>query len=151
MWWEYVLLFIAVAIARAGVPFVGATALAAAGAAASQGKLNLLVVVVVGTAAGEVGGLIGYAVGHRWGHQLLERFGKHGGRRQRMVERGEVRYAKLGPSAVFFTPAIVAGTIKMNYRQFVLWNLLESFGFSVSVAAGAYGLGELLSGHRSPW
>ncbi len=42
----YVLLFVAVAICWAGIPFVGAAALGAAGAAASQGRLDITVVAV---------------------------------------------------------------------------------------------------------
>ena len=118
-WWQYVALFVAVAASWAGVPFIGATALGAAGVAASQGKLNLAFVVGVSTLAGEVGGLIGYAIGNRWGRQLLERPGKHQAGRQRMVERGERAYARWGRLAVFFTPAIVSGTAKMQHGQFV--------------------------------
>ena len=133
-----------------GRPFIGATALGAAGVAASQGKLNLALVVGVSTLAGEVGGLIGYTIGNRWGRQLLERPGRHQAGRQKMVERGERAYARWGRLAVFFTPAIVSGTAKMQHGQFVLWNLLASLGFSVSVAASAYGLGRILTGHSSP-
>jgi len=149
-WWQYVALFVAVAASWAGVPFIGATALGAAGVAASQGKLNLALVVGVSTLAGEVGGLIGYAIGNRWGRQLLERPGKHQAGRQRMVEHGERAYATWGRLAVFFTPAIVSGTAKMQHGQFVLWNLLASLGFSVSVAASAYGMGRIFTGHYSP-
>jgi len=149
-WWQYVALFVAVAASWAGVPFIGATALGAAGVAASQGKLNLALVVGVSTLAGEVGGLIGYAIGNRWGRQLLERPGQHQAGRQRMVEHGERAYATWGRLAVFFTPAIVSGTAKMQHGQFVLWNLLASLGFSVSVAASAYGMGRLFTGHYSP-
>jgi membrane-associated protein len=149
-WWQYVGLFVAVAASWAGVPFIGATALGAAGVAASQGKLNLALVVAVSTLAGEVGGLIGYAIGNRWGRQLLERPGKHQAGRQKMVERGERAYARWGRLAVFFTPAIVSGTAKMQHGQFILWNLLASFGFSVSVAASAYGLGRIFTGHYAP-
>ena len=59
------------------MPAIGTTAVAAAGVAASQGKMNLDAVIVVSTVAGEVGGLIGYAIGTRWGRQLFERPGKH--------------------------------------------------------------------------
>jgi membrane protein DedA with SNARE-associated domain len=148
--WQYVLLFLAVAASWAGVPVIGATALGAAGVAASQGDLNLTLVILVSTAAGEVGGLIGYAVGNRWGRTLLERPGKHRQGRERMVERGEQAYARWGRVAVFFTPAIVSGTAKMQHGQFVVWNLLASLGFSISVAASSYGLGRLFSGHDSP-
>lgn len=144
------MLFLAVAASWAGVPIVGTAALGAAGIAASQGKLNLALVVAVATVAGEVGGLIGYAVGNRWGRKLLvERPGKHQVGRQQMVERGERAYARWGRLAVFFTPAIVSGTAKMQHGEFALWNLIASFAFSVSVAASSYGIGRIVTGHYS--
>jgi membrane protein DedA with SNARE-associated domain len=146
-WWLYVLLFLAVATSWAGVPVIGATALGAAGVAASQGHLNLALVVLFATAGGEVGGLVGYAVGNRWGRELLERPGKHQAGRQRIVERGERAYASYGRLAVFFTPAIVSGTAKMEHGQFVVWNLVASLAFAISVAASSYGIGRLVSGH----
>ncbi|MGA8724274.1 MAG: hypothetical protein WB565_04490 [Acidimicrobiales bacterium] len=148
-WWQYLLLFVAVAASWAGVPFIGATALGAAGAAASQGRLDLAAVVIVATLAGEAGGLLGYSIGNRWGRQFLERPGKHQAGRQKMVERGEVAYARWGWLAVFFTPAIVSGTAKMRYGQFVLWNLLAAFGFAISVGTSAYGIGRVVTGHDS--
>jgi len=148
-WWLYLLLFVAVVASWAGVPAIGTTAVGAAGVAASQGKLDLTVVVVLSTVAGEVGGLIGYAIGNRWGRQLLERPGKHREGRERTLEKGEQAYARWGRLAVFFTPAIVSGTAKMRYGQFVLWNLFASFAFSLSVAASAYGLGRIATGHTT--
>jgi membrane protein DedA with SNARE-associated domain len=148
-WWQYLLLFLAVAASWAGVPFVGATALGAAAVAASQGHLNLALVVGVATLAGEVGGLIGYAVGDRWGQLLLDRPGKHQEGRRKMVERGQRAYEKWGRLAVFFTPAVVSGTAKMRHGQFVLWNLIASFAFAVSVAASAFGIGRVVTGHTS--
>ncbi len=148
-WWQYLLLFLAVAASWAGVPFIGATALGAAAVAASQGRLNLALVIGVATMAGEVGGLIGYAVGDRWGQLLLERPGKHQEGRRRMVEKGERAYARWGRLAVFFTPAVVSGTAKMHHGQFVLWNLIASFAFAVSVAASAFGIGRVVTGHTS--
>jgi membrane protein DedA with SNARE-associated domain len=148
-WWQYLLLFLAVAASWAGVPFIGATALGAAAVAASQGRLNLAVVVGVATVAGEVGGLIGYAVGDRWGQLILERPGKHQEGRRKIVEKGERAYAQWGRLAVFFTPAVVSGTAKMHHGQFVLWNLIASFAFAVSVAASAFGIGRVVTGHTS--
>ena len=148
-WWQYLLLFLAVAASWAGVPFVGATALGAAAVAASQGRLNLAVVVAVATVAGEIGGLIGYAVGDRWGQLLLERPGKHQEGRRRMVEKGERAYEKWGRLAVFFTPAVVSGTAKMHHGEFVLWNLIAAFAFAVSVAASAFGIGRVVTGNTS--
>jgi membrane protein DedA with SNARE-associated domain len=148
-WWQYLLLFLAVAASWAGVPFIGATALGAAAVAASQGRLNLALVLAVATLAGEVGGLIGYAVGDRWGQLLLDRPGKHQEGRKKMVEKGERAYAKWGRLAVFFTPAVVSGTAKMEHGEFILWNLIASFAFAVSVAASAFGIGRVVTGNTS--
>src|SRR5262249_27109773 len=145
-WWHYVVLFAAVAASWAGVPFIGATVAGAAGVAASQGELDLAAVIIVATAAGEVGGLIGYDIGFRWGRDLLDRPGKHQARRQNLMAEGERAYAKWGGLAVFLTPAIVSGTAKMRHARFAFWNLIASLGFAVSVTASAYGIGKLATG-----
>jgi len=148
-WWQYLLLFLAVAASWAGVPAIGTAALGAAAVAASQEKLDLAAVIVVAAIAGEAGGLGGYAIGRRWGRRLLERPGRHHARREKIVERGEKLYARWGWLAVFFTPAIVSGTAKMRPYQFALWNLLDALVWTVSVAASAYGVARLATGHHT--
>jgi membrane protein DedA with SNARE-associated domain len=148
-WWHYLVLFLAVAASWAGVPFIGTTVAGAAGVAASQGNLDLTAVVVVATAAGELGGLIGYDIGFRGGRELLGRPGRHQARRQSLMAEGERAYAKWGGLAVFFTPAIVSGTTKMRHRRFAFWNLLASLGFALSVTASAYGIGKLATGNHT--
>ena len=149
VWWEYAILFVAVTASWAGVPMIGSVVLAASGAAASQGNLNLALVVVLSVIAGETGGLAGYAIGHRWGTQLLARPGKRQAGRQRLMNKGERAYAKWGRMAVFFTPAIISGTAKMKLSQFALWNFFASILFTLSVTATAYGLGRVTTGHHS--
>jgi membrane protein DedA with SNARE-associated domain len=148
-WWQYLLLFLAVAASWAGVPVIGAAALGAAAVAASQGGLDLAAVIAVAAIAGEAGGLGGYAIGRRWGRRLLERPGRHHARREKMLARGEKLYGRWGWLAVFFTPAIVSGTAKMRPYQFAFWNLLDSLGWAVAVAASAYGVGRLATGHHT--
>lgn len=149
-WWQYLLLlFLAVAASWAGVPGIGTAALGAAAVAASQEKLDLAAVIAVAAVAGEAGGLGGYAIGRRWGRRLLERPGRHQARREKMVQRGERLYARWGRLAVFVTPAIVSGTAKMRPYQFAVWNLLDSLCWTVSVAASAYGVARLTTGHHT--
>ena len=148
-WWHYLVLFLAVAASWAGVPFIGAAVAGGAGIAASQGTLDLVAVIAVATAAGEVGGLIGYDIGFRWGRELLARPGKHQARRQQLLAQGERAYAKWGGLAVFFTPAIVSGTAKMRHVRFAFWNLLASLGFAISVTASAYGVSRIVTGHHN--
>jgi membrane protein DedA with SNARE-associated domain len=38
----------------------------------------------------------------------------------------------------------------MQHGQFILWNLVASLAFSVSVAASSYGFGRIFTGHHSP-
>ena len=148
-WWQYLLLFLAVAASWAGVPVIGTAALGAAGVAASQGKLDLAAVIVVSVIAGEAGGLAGYGIGRRWGRRLLDRPGRHQAGRQKMMQRGESLYARWGWLAVFFTPAIVSGTAKMPPLRFAVFNLVDSLAWTVSVAASVYGLSRLVTGHHN--
>lgn len=147
-WWLYLLLFLAVGASWAGMPVIGTACLVAAAVAASQDRLNLAAVIVVAVVAGEAGRLGGYAIGRRWGQQLLSHPGRHQARREKLLERGERVYARWGWLAVFFTPAIVSGTAKMPPYRFAFWNLLDSLGWTVSVAASAYGVGRLVTGHH---
>lgn len=148
-WWEYLALLLAVTASWAGVPAIGSAAVGAAAVGASQGNLNLIVVLVVAVVGGELGGLIGFKIGTRWGTQLLERPGKRQAGRKKLMEKGELAYAKWGRLAVFFTPAIISGTARMKFSQFALWNFLASLAFSLSVAASAFGLGRVATGHHS--
>jgi hypothetical protein len=45
--------------------------------------------------------------------------------------------------------SIVSGTAKMPPYRFALWNLLDAFGWTVSVAASAYGVVRLATGHHT--
>ena len=65
------------------------------------------------------------------------------------MERGESLYARWGWLAVLFTPAIVSGTAKLRPYQFAFWNPLDSLAWTVSVAASAYGVGRLATGHHT--
>src|SRR5271163_571362 len=147
--WEYALLFLAVMASWAGVPAIGSAAVGVAAVGASQGNLDLAAVIVVSVVAGEIGGLIGYYIGDRWGTEILARPGKRQAGRQRLMDKGERAYAKWGRLAVFFTPAVISGTARMKHAQFVLWNFLASVLFTLSVAATAYGIGRVATGHHT--
>jgi membrane-associated protein len=144
--WAYLAVFVLVMIGWAGVPAIGGAVIAGAAALASQGKLNIVVVLAVSVAATGVGGLIGYAIGLRWGRAIMTHPGPWLRRRQQAVATGEVLYAKWGRLAVFFTPCLVSGIARMKLAQFAVWNLLAGAVYVLSVGPAAYGAGKISAG-----
>jgi membrane protein DedA with SNARE-associated domain len=140
--WAYLAVFALMALSFAGIPAVGATVVAWAAVLASQGKLNIFVVLIVAALGAEAGGLAGYGIGHRWGRKLLDHPDRWQERRQKIMASAETIYAKWGRLAVFFTSTIVSGTLRMKYSQFVVWNFIVGAVYVLSVGPAAYGAGK---------
>ena len=141
--WAYLAVFALMVLAFAGIPAIGAAVVAWASVLASQGKLDIVVVLAVALAGAEVGGLAGYAIGARWGRQLLERPGRWQGRRRRIEADGERIFAKWGWLAVFLVSTIVCGMLKMKYIRFVVWNFIDALVYVLAVGPAAYGAGKV--------
>ncbi len=140
--WAYLAVFALMALSFAGIPAVGATVVAAAAVLASQGKLNIFVVLIVAVLGAEAGGLAGYGIGHRWGRKLVDHPDRWQERRQKAIARAEAIYAKWGRLAVFFTSTMVSGMLRMKYSQFVVWNFIVGAAYVLSVGPAAYGAGK---------
>ena len=146
--WAYLVVLVATAAGYMGVPFVGTAALGAAAAFASQGKLNIAAVFIIAVIGDEIGGLLGYKLGDRWGRRIFEHPGPAMEWRKKTLAKGETIYDKWGRAAVFFTPALVSGTLRMDFRQFAFWNFLAGTVFVLAVGPTAYGAGRVSSGHH---
>ena len=147
--WPYLAVFALVAIGWAGIPAIGGAVIAGAAVLASQGQLNFGGVLVASVLGTEAGGLAGYAIGIRWGRAIMNHPGPWLSQRQRALSGGEALYAKWGRLAVFFTPVLVSGIVRMRYSQFVLWNFLAGAVYVFSVGPAAYGAGKVSSGQSS--
>jgi membrane protein DedA with SNARE-associated domain len=145
----YLAVFALVAIGWAGIPAIGGAVIAGAAVLASQGQLNFGGVLVASVLGTEAGGLAGYAIGIRWGRAIMDHPGPWLGRRQRALSGGEALYAKWGRLAVFFTPVLVSGLVRMKYSQFVLSHFLAGAVYVLSVGPAAYGAGKVSSGQSS--
>lgn len=146
--WAYLGVFALMALSFAGIPAIGAAVVGWAAVLASQGKLNIFVVLIVAMLGAEAGGLAGYSIGDRWGRKLLARPGRSQERRQKAVERAERIYAKWGRLAVFFTSTMVSGILRMKYRQFVVWNFVVGAVYVLSIGPAAYGAGKVSAGEQ---
>jgi membrane protein DedA with SNARE-associated domain len=141
--WVYLAVFALMALSFAGIPAVGTAVVGWAAVVASQGKLNIVVVLVVAALGAEAGGLAGYSIGARWGRRLLDRPGRGRERRQKAVARAERIYAKWGRLAVFFTSTMISGVLRMEYSQFVVWNFVVGVVYVLPVGLAAYGAGKV--------
>jgi membrane-associated protein len=146
----YVALALLILAEAGGLPVPGETALITAGVLASQGKLQIELVIVLAAAAAIVGDNIGYLIGRRGGRWLLERPGAFFHSRQRVLAIGEPFFERHGPKAVFFGRWIfglrvwaswLAGITRMPWRSFLVWNALGGVSWAVSVGLLAYLLG----------
>jgi len=146
--WAYLAVFAFMALSFAGIPAIGAPVVGLAAVVASQGKLNIAVVLIVAALGAEAGGLAGYSIGDRWGRKLLDRPGGRKERLQKALARAEAIYAKWGRLAVFFTPAMVSGILRMKYSQFVVWNFVVGAVYVLSVGPAAYGAGKVEAGEQ---
>jgi membrane-associated protein len=131
----------------------GDTLLFTAGLLASQGKLNVAVILIGSFAAAVAGNQVAYALGNRVGPALF----KPGSRLFKMeyVHRAEEYFAKFGSRTIVlarFVPAvrtfapILAGIGTMRYRTFVTFNVVGALLWAVGVTTLGYTLGKTVHG-----
>jgi undecaprenyl-diphosphatase len=143
----YPVLVAVVAAEALGVPLPGETAVILAGIAAASGRLSIVLVIVLASAAAIVGDNIGFVIGRRGGRALLERPGRFYEERQRVLAIGDPFFERHGPKAVFLGRWItglrvwaswLAGASAMRWRSFLFWNALGGIGWATSVSLAAY-------------
>jgi membrane protein DedA with SNARE-associated domain len=129
-----------------------------AGFIASQGKMNLYVLIILGGVASYVGSLPFYFIGY-WGNKLvvekfLKKYGKYLFISEEDVDKGFEIFNKYGKAIVMFGRVIPiirsvisfpAGVAKMNFLQFSIYTLLGSIIWSGILAT----LGCVLGGNWS--
>jgi membrane protein DedA with SNARE-associated domain len=151
----YPLLFLLVMSESSGLPVPGETGLITAAVLASQGKLQIGLVICLAAAAAIVGDNVGYLIGRKGGRWLLERPGAFHRQRREVLRVGEPFFQAHGPKAVFFGRFILglrvwaswlAGATRMHWRSFVLWNALGGICWATAIGLIAYFLGHSAGG-----
>ncbi len=84
-----------------GIPSPGETALVFAAVLASQGKLNIWLVIVIGIASAIVGDNIGYLLGRKLGRDVVTGPGPFRERRTMLIDAGDRFFKRHGGKAVF--------------------------------------------------
>jgi len=138
-----------------GIPSPGETALVLAAVLASQGKLHIWLVIVIGVASAITGDNLGYFLGRRFGRDFVIKPGPLFHHRIQAVRAGDRFFARHGPKAVFlarwialvrFAAAWLAGINRMRFRQFFFWNALGGITWGVTYGLVGYYAGEAGAG-----
>jgi membrane protein DedA with SNARE-associated domain len=128
----YAAVFLLVAAESLGVPLPGETILIAAGIyAGTSHRLSVWAIFAVAAAAAIIGDNIGFWIGDKGGYRLLKRYGHYVRLDERKLKIGRYIFDRHGGKVVFFGrfvsvlrtyAAFLAGTTKMAWRRFLLWN-----------------------------
>lgn len=139
-----------------GIPLPGEAALIASAIYAQHtDRLSILGIVAVAALASALGSVLGYWIGRRGGYPLLSRYGHHVGLNAARMRLGEYLFNLHGGKIMLFGrfmavlrvyEAVLAGTYRMSFGRFMVFNVLGAALWAGAVGYFAYGFGELF--HR---
>jgi membrane-associated protein len=148
----YSVVFVLIAVETMGVPVPGETALIAAALIAHDGRMDIVPLIAIASAAAIIGDNIGFAIGRQGGRRLFARPGPFHGARLRALAFGEPFFAKHGPKAVFLgrwvsglriASAWLAGISGMRWPTFLVWNALGGIFWATTVGLAVYLAGDV--------
>jgi membrane protein DedA with SNARE-associated domain len=131
--WGYLAVGGLVLLEDFGVPVPRETILIAASVYAGAGRLNVVVVGIVGFLAAVVGDNIGFAIGHFGGRALALRWGKYVFLTSERLDKAESFFDRHGGKIIVVARfieglrqanGIVAGITGMHWRRFLVFNAL---------------------------
>ncbi|HZS76793.1 MAG TPA: DedA family protein [Ktedonobacteraceae bacterium] len=141
-----------VAIESTGIPFPGETMLlVAAITAGTTHKLSIPIVILAAACGAILGDNVGFWVGREGGYRLLRRYGRYIHLEERRLKLGQYLFMKHGGKVVFFGrfvavlrawAAFLAGTNRMRWPRFLLFNALGGIVWATLYGLGGYFLGD---------
>lgn len=120
---------------------------------ASQDKLSLPILIVLGIIAAVSGDAVGYRIGYKLGPKLFKPDPKRKFFNLDQLKKAEEFYKEHGVMTIVlarFTPVvrsfapILAGVSKMDYKTFALYNIMGGIGWITSLTSLGYFLGKTI-------
>ena len=143
----YLAVFFGVMLESFGVPLPGETVLLLSGALAHQGVLDFGDAIVFGVLGAVVGDQLGYWAGRRGGRAVVLRWGRFVLVTPERLGRAEAFFDRHGGRAVFLARfvsglrvfgALVAGTSRMPWGRFALYNALGGAVWATAAVSVGY-------------
>ncbi len=156
----YAVVFLIVGAESVGIPLPGETTLTVAAiyAGTTQG-LNIAGVIAAAAAGAIIGDNIGYLIGRSGGYRLLRRYGHYVRVNEHRVKIGRYLFDRHGGKVVFFGrflsilrtyAAFLAGTMKMEWGRFLVFNAAGGIVWAVLFGVGFYYFGSALTTLQTP-
>jgi membrane protein DedA with SNARE-associated domain len=129
----YWAVFGAILLEDFGLPVPGETMLIASALLASQGHMHIVPLLLIACVAAVTGDNIGYAIGRFGGRRLVLRYGRYVLITEERLQKAEGFFRRYGGVVVAVARflaglrqlnGIVAGTVKMRWRRFLVYNTL---------------------------
>lgn len=148
----YLAVLVIVGLESLGIPLPGeATLIAAALYAGATHRLSIIGVIAAASAGAIIGDNIGYLIGHWGGYRLVMRYGRYIGFHQRRFKVARYLFLRYGGAVVFFGrfvsilrayAAFLAGTTRMPWRTFIVYNAAGGILWATLYGTAAYVLGK---------
>lgn len=148
----YIAVLVFVAIESTGIPFPGETMLIIAAIyAGTTHHLSIPIVIAAAALGAILGDNLGFWVGREGGYRLLRRYGRYIRLDERKLKLGQYLFQKHGSKVVFFGrfvavlrawAAFLAGTNRMHWATFLLFNALGGIVWATIFGLGGYLLGD---------
>lgn len=151
---NYIGIFILMALESALIPIPSEVTMPFSGFLAEQGKLNLWMVIIVGTVANLVGSLIAYYIGYFLEETvllaLIKKYGKFVLIDEHEYHRAKRWFDKYGDKIVFISRllpgirtviSLPAGMFEMNIKKFVIYTTVGCFIWSLLLTYIGYVMG----------
>ena len=149
-----------VAIESTGIPFPGETTLIFASIyAGTTHRLSIFLIIAAAAAGAILGDNAGFWVGREGGYRLLRRYGRYIHLDERKLKVGQYLFRKHGGKVVFFGrfvavlrawAAFLAGTNRMPWSHFLLYNALGGILWAIIYGIGGYFLGDSIQRFAGP-
>jgi len=147
----YLAVLVIVGLESTGIPLPGETTLVAAALyAGATHNLNIFGVVLAAAVGAILGDNLGYLVGHWGGYRLLLRYGRYLRLSEKRIKIARYLFLRYGGEVVFFGrftailrtyAAFLAGTTRMPWRRFLIFNAAGGIVWATVYGGGAYLLG----------
>lgn len=156
----YLAVFVIVGLESLGVPLPGETTLITAAIyAGATHNLEIIDVIAAASAGAIVGDNIGYLIGREGGYRILVRFGPYIRLDQAKVKVARYLFHRYGGAVVFFGrfvsilrtyAAFLAGTTRMHWRRFLVFNASGGIIWATLYGTLAYLLGNQIARISGP-